>query len=239
MTLKEAIDVRHSRRSYTPKRLSGQVIHTLTNIIDEANREHLHIQLITEGEKAFSSLLKTYGLFSGVHTYLAMVGPKDDPQAQQLLGYYGELLILTASQHGLSSCWVGATFDQGNTRADIAPGEQLYCLITLGYAKDHTSLGEKLALSMKGRPHTAEQIMEYRGTGPAPQWFMDGIRAVLKAPSARNRLPVHFTLKHGIVTAACIPNGGYEYIDLGIALLHFEIGADYIFYPLRTRHSNK
>lgn len=235
MTLKEAIELRHSRRSYTPKRLSGQIIETLTKIIDEANSDaHLHIQLITEGEKAFSSLLKTYGLFSGVHTYLALAGPAGDTRAQQLIGYYGELLVLTARQYGLSSCWVGATFDKSNARADVAPGEKLYCLITLGYAKDSTSLGEKLALSMKGRPHTPEQIMTYKGAGPAPRWFMDGIAAVLKAPSARNRLPVHFTLKNGSVTAECIPNGGYEYIDLGIALLHFEIGADYIFYQLRT-----
>lgn len=260
MTLKEAIDIRHSRRSYTPKTLSGEAIEALTDIITQANEtENLHIQLITSGAKAFSNLLKTYGLFSGVHTYLAIVGPAGDTRAQQLLGYYGELLVLTAQTFGLSSCWVGATFDHGNARAQVRPGEKLYCLITLGYAKESTSLGEKLALSMKGRPHTAEQIMKYRSgrmdaavadghngsgasnrhdhqiSGRAPRWFLDGIDAVLKAPSARNRLPVHFTLEQGIVTADCIPNGGYEYIDLGIARLHFEIGADYIFYDLRTR----
>lgn len=236
MTFKEAIDIRHSRRSYTPKTLSGEAIEALTDIITQANEtENLHIQLITSGAKAFSSLLKTYGLFSGVHTYLAIVGPAGDTRAQQLLGYYGELLVLTAQTFGLSSCWVGATFDHGNARAQVRPGEKLYCLITLGYAKESTSLGEKLALSMKGRPHTAEQIMTCR-SGGAPRWFLDGIDAALKAPSARNRLPVHFTLDQGIVTADCIPNGGYEYIDLGIARLHFEIGADYIFYDLRTRH---
>lgn len=258
MTLKEAIDIRHSRRSYTPKTLYGQAIEALTDIITQANAtENLHIQLITGGAKAFSSLLKTYGLFSGVHTYLAIVGPAGNTRAQQLLGYYGELLVLTAQTFGLSSCWVGATFDHGNARAEVRPGEKLYCLITLGYAKENTSLGERLALSMKGRPHTAEQIMTCRSGGAeraadhhgsaaaadighnhpggAPRWFLDGIDAVLKAPSARNRLPVHFTLDHGIVTASCIPNGGYEYIDLGIARLHFEIGADYIFYDLRTR----
>lgn len=276
MTLKEAIDIRHSRRSYTPKTLSGQAIEALTDIITQANTtENLHIQLITGGEKAFFSLLKTYGLFSGVHTYLAMVGPAGDTRAQELLGYYGELLVLTAQTFGLSSCWVGATFDHGNARAQVGPGEKLYCLITLGYARENTSLGERLAISMKGRPHTAEQIMTCRwggthhsedtgdrygsdkthrgedtgdddwqagdrhGSGKtdrseAPRWFLDGIDAVLKAPSARNRLPVHFTLDQGIVTASCIPNGGYEYIDLGIARLHFEIGADYLFYDLRT-----
>ena len=44
---------------------------------------------------------------------------------------------------------------------------------------------------------------------------------------------VHFSLKRGIVSAWADKNGGYENIDLGIAKLHFELGADYIFYDLR------
>lgn len=236
MTLKEAINLRHSRRSYTSEPLPAAAVASLMEVIDAANSEDgLHIQLITNAPKAFASLRKTYGLFSGVHSYLAMVGPAGDILAQQRLGYYGELLILKALEFGLGSCWVGATFDKSCAQAQTAPGEKLYCLITLGSPKENFSLGEKLAKSIVGKhDHDAAQIMTCKGQPPL--WFRQGIDAVLRAPSARNRLPVHFTLENGIVSADVQPNNGYEYIDLGIAKLHFEIGADYIFYDLRKSH---
>lgn len=235
--LKKALETRVSRRSYTSEPIPPEAVSRLNEIICGANAHpnaRLHFQLVTGAVKAFSSFFKTYGLFSGVHSYIIVAGPKDDPKAQQLLGYYGELLILTAHSMGLSSCWVGATYDKSQVSVPVNAGEKLYCLITLGYAKEKHSMGERLAQSVMHRQsHTPEQIMEYSGPGQAPRWFMDGISAVLKAPSARNKLPVRFSLKRGCVAAWAVPNGGYENIDLGIAKLHFELGADYIFYDLR------
>lgn len=237
MTLKEAINVRTSRRNYTTQAISADAKKALNTIIHEAN-EHpevsLHFQLVTNQTAAFSSFRKTYGLFSGVHSYIIAAGKAGDPKTQQLIGYYGELLILKAASMGLASCWVGATYDKAHVDTVLMPGEQLYCLIAIGYARDKYSLGEKLAHSVTHRQvHHASQIMEYTGKGQIPQWFNDGIDAVLKAPSARNRLPVHFSLNKGCVRAWADSNGGYENIDLGIAKLHFELGADYIFYDLR------
>lgn len=237
--LKKAIEQRASRRSYTSDPILQSDVSKLNAIICEANAHpgaRLHFQLVTGAKKAFSSFFKTYGLFSGVHSYIIAAGPKDDPKAQQLLGYYGELLVLTAQSMGLSSCWVGATYDKSQVSIPVNADEKLYCLITLGYAREKHSMGERLARSVMHRQsHTAGEIMEYHGLGQAPGWFMDGITAVLKAPSARNKLPVHFALKQGCVSAWATPNGGYENIDLGIAKLHFELGADYIFYDLRKK----
>ena len=238
MTLKEAISVRHSRRSYTEQPLPQDVIDALNTIILQANIEDgLHIQLITNEPKAFGSFMKTYGLFSGVHSYLAMVGPQEDTKVQEKLGYYGELLVLTAQTLGLSSCWVGASYDRNSCKADISSGEKLYCLITLGYAKEKAGFTERLAKSFISKPNrTAGQHMANEGNIPLPPWFMQGMDAVLKAPSAMNKLPVRFIFTNGIVTAQTTTQTGYEFIDLGIAKLHFEIGADYIFYDLRTLH---
>lgn len=239
MTLKEAINIRTSRRNYDSRRISPEVQNTLIGIINAANNHpgsHIHFRLVTDDTKAFGSFRKTYGLFSGVHTYITATGRSDDIKAQQLIGYYGELMILTVTSMGLDTCWVGATYDKAHVNMSLSDDEQLYCLICIGYAKDRHSIGERLAHTMTHRQtHTADEIISC--DHKIPRWFMDGVNAVLKAPSARNRLPVHFELKNGCVRAWADANGGYENIDLGIAKLHFELGADYIFYDLRENTS--
>ena len=235
--LKEAIRLRTSRRSYTSKPIEAAAADRLNQCIARINEStvgRIRFRLITGEPKAFSSILKTYGLFSGVHSYIVASGLKDDVMAQQLIGYYGEQLVLTATAMGLGSCWVGATCDKSPAMGELDPNGQIYCLITLGYAREKASLGEKLvhaAISQK-RPEK-EALIDNPEQTRLPRWFMDGINAVRLAPSARNRLPVHFSLKRGIVSAWADKNGGYENIDLGIAKLHFELGADYIFYDLR------
>ena len=238
MTLKEAINARVSRRSFTSTPLSSEAIAALHKIIDQANVEDgLNLQLITNEPKAFKSFLKTYGLFSGVHSYIALVGPANGTRIQQLIGYYGELLVLTAQTLDLGTCWVGASYDKNNCKAVVNEGEQLYCLIAVGYPSDKTTLSQRFVQSKISKTtHSSDEITTVKGNYPAPAWFNQGIDAVLVAPSAINKLPVHFTYENGIVTAETTEKTGYENIDLGIAKLHFEIGADYIFYDLRSKH---
>ena len=66
----------------------------------------------------------------------------------------------------------------------------------------------------------------YVSNGTVPDWFITGMNAVQKAPSAINRQPVMFSYKDGTVTATVddITKEGFAF-DLGIAKLHFEIGA--------------
>lgn len=55
-----------------------------------------------------------------------------------------------------------------------------------------------------------------------PNWVVEGMRCVVKAPSSRNRQPVMFYYSSGSVMAKVKEE---EFFDLGIAKLHFEIGA--------------
>lgn len=50
------------------------------------------------------------------------------------------------------------------------------------------------------------------------------MRAVRRAPSALNRQPVRFVWRDGAVSAS-VPDYASQAVDLGIAKLHFEIGA--------------
>jgi len=66
----------------------------------------------------------------------------------------------------------------------------------------------------------------YQSDEPVPKWFDSGMESVMLAPSAVNRQPFIFTYTNGNVTASVKDIAGEGYaLDLGIAKLHFEIGA--------------
>jgi hypothetical protein len=65
----------------------------------------------------------------------------------------------------------------------------------------------------------------YTAEGDVPDWFLQGMRAVQKAPSAVNLQPVLFHYLMGIITADVKETLHMQLVDLGIAKLHFEIGA--------------
>ena len=135
MTILEAMQARHSVRSYRDTPLKTEDIKTLQNEIDACNKEGgLHIQLVTDESKAFDSFMAHYGKFSGVRNYIALIGKKG-AGLEEKLGYYGERLVLLAQTLGLNTCWVALTFGKGaaRSRCTIAPGEKLVCVVALGY----------------------------------------------------------------------------------------------------------
>ena len=218
MTLLEAIDARHSVRVYRNDPLPEEIIFQLNAKIDECNREGgLHIQLITEEPKAFSGIL-SYGVFKGVRNYLVMVGKKSEGLGERI-GYYGEQLVLFAKTLGLDSCWVGLTYRKTDSFV-IAKGEKLACVIALGY-------GDQQPVSHKSK--TAEEVSDISDL--TPKWYLKGVEAALKAPTAINQQHFSFSFlgkKDGvnrIKAKRSFSMVGYTDIDLGIAKYHFELGA--------------
>ena len=67
--------------------------------------------------------------------------------------------------------------------------------------------------------------------GTAPEWFARGVEFALLAPTAMNQQKFRFELLDGDAEAgkprvkAMTGLGSYTDIDLGIAKLHFELGA--------------
>lgn len=214
MTLQEAIVARHSVRQYIEKPIEAEIIERLNEEIAPCNQEgKLHIQLITDEPKAFSSKIATYGKFSGVSNYIAMVGPKG---ADEAIGYYGERLVLLAQTLGLNSCWVGLSFTKQPDQYTIADGEKLHCVISLGYGAN------------QGVQHPMRPMEKYiKAIFPMPDWFRRGMEAVMLAPTAVNQQKFEFELidDHTVAARARFTLIGYGPMDLGIAKYHFEVGA--------------
>lgn len=77
MDLLQAINNRHSVRSYIDKPIEKNLLEKMQTVIDECNQESgLHIQLVSDEPKAFDSFMAHYGKFSGVKNYIALVGKK-------------------------------------------------------------------------------------------------------------------------------------------------------------------
>ena len=77
----------------------------------------------------------------------------------------------------------------------------------------------------QGVPHkskTAAEISSYNGI--APQWFTDGVDALLLAPTALNKQAFSVKGDGNKVSLTC-DSGHFAGIDLGIGKYHFEVGA--------------
>lgn len=215
MTLLEAIKSRHSVRHYISQPLTQEIIDTLQAMIDKCNEEgRLHIQLVTNETKGFSGML-AYGSFSGVENYLVMAG-QPEADLDERVGYYGEKLVLLAEQLGLGTCWAGLSYRKVKGTYNLDGNEKIACMISLGY---HNDPGRNL------KKKTAEQLSN---VGPdTPEWFRKGVEAARLAPTAVNqqKFSFDFIAPNKVKANKGFSLIGYTKMDLGIAKLHFEIGA--------------
>jgi nitroreductase len=221
-----AIDVRRSRRAYEPVALESADAKALRSSIQQFNQEaDLNMELIIDNGDAFADFKATYGMFSGVRNYIALIADPEDFFTQDKLGYYGEKLVLDATNRGLGTCWVAGSFDRKATPVKLGGSDIIVAVITVGKVATELSRREKMMkrLFHRGTKSIEDMVIAQE---PLPEWFLSGMRAVQKAPSAVNRQPVKFTLANETVTAYVDPKGlGRPPLDLGIAKLHFEIGS--------------
>ena len=206
---------RHSVRQYLEKPIEEEKLKQLQTLIDECNQKgKLHIQLVTNEPKAFAGGMAKYGKFSGISNYIAMICKKGE---ETTLGYYGELVVLTAQTLGLNTCWVGLSFSNQRDQYQMGPDEHLVCVVSLGYGAN------------QGVQHPQKKTVAdvTKTQGIAPDWFVRGAEAALLAPTAVNQQKFEFILHENnrVEAKAKFSLIGYAAIDLGIAKCHFEIGA--------------
>lgn len=213
MDLWEAMERRHSVRSYREEPLTAGDAEALEACIADCNREGgLHLQLVRDEPRAFDSPMAHYGKFSGVRNYVALIGRKG-VQLEEACGYYGEKIVLRAQALGLNTCWVAMSYKKIPEAFQIADGEKLAAVIAVGY-------GATQGVAHKSKSPEAVSRVQ----GAAPEWFAQGVRAALLAPTAMNQQKFCFSLEGNRVSAKA-GLGFYSKIDLGIAKYHFEIGA--------------
>jgi len=225
MNLLKAIEIRRSRRKFTGELIEPHTASALRELINEYNKAgNIRMELVINNGKAFNGFTKSYGMFSGVNDYICLIANENDHAAAERLGYYGELLVLQATTMGLSSCWVGGMYSRSDMPVKLSENESVVCAIIVGKSAEKESFKEKLIYSITHRKSKrSEEMLE--SDSPVPDWFMRGMEAVQKAPSAIHRQPVIFSYKNGKVSAYVKDiSAPLMAFDFGIAKAHFELG---------------
>ncbi len=213
MTIKEAIKERHMVRQYTDKAISTDIMELLNERITENNKKYnLHLALVVGNSDGIGGMAKLL-LSKTVNNYIVLAG-MDTPELDEKLGYCGADLILYTQTLGLNTWWVGGMFNGKGALKNLSDKNvRVNGVIAIGYGQT------------QGVPHkskTAAEISEYNGD--KPQWFVDGIDALLYAPTALNKQP-YIVKGVGNKISISAGNGHFSGIDLGIGKYHFEVGA--------------
>lgn len=212
MTLNEAAETRHTVRKYTDNKLPDDIIEKLNKRISDNNQKYgTSIKLITENTDALSAAVKLI-MAKGVRNYIVLAG-KDAPDTNEKLGYCGTDIMLYAQTLELNSWWVGGTFSRSGVRKNAPEAQKIIGIIAVGYGE------------VQGIPHKSkspEEVSKYDGA--APQWFTNGVKTALLAPTALNK-QAFFIKGSGSNVTITYSGGILADTDLGIVKYHFELGA--------------
>ncbi len=214
MTLQEAMSTRHKVSKYTDKPLSANDVRQLNDRIKAQNQKYgLNMKLVTESKDAMPGIIAAL-MSKGVKNYIILAGP-DTTGIDEKLGYSSADLMLYAQTLGLNTWWIGGMFSRKNAKRNVNAGDntKIIGIVVVGYGEN------------QGVPHkskAASDISSYEGT--TPNWFNDGVKAALLAPTAMNKQAFTIKGKGNKVSMTCA-NGSYSGADLGIGKYHFELGA--------------
>ena len=180
-------------------------------------------------------------VISGTDTYIAgklLLRP----HAEEAFGYTFEKVVLFAESLGVGTTWIAGTMDRKafEQAMDLKDGEVMPCVSPLGYPAKKMSLRESLMRKgIRADQRLAFEELFFDGSFDKP--FTEEtagklapvLGLVRRAPSAVNYQPWRVVLKDG--KAHFYENQTKDYeaqygwdlqkVDMGIALAHFQIGA--------------
>ena len=213
MTEKEAILQRHSVRNYTDRAIEDEKIQLIEQKISELNKQgDLHLQFIKDAGKTYNKLFNLAAGLGSAPSVIACIG-EDSEDLDRRVGYYGEKLVLYLTELGLNTCWTG-TFNKKNVNADLNDKERIVIAIAVGYGQNQGS---------QHRSKTAQQVTD--GKTDRPEWFEEGVRMALLAPTALNQQKFVIRLNDDDTVDFIDKGGVLSQVDIGIVKCHFEIGS--------------
>lgn len=228
-----AVADRHSVRSYDRSRRAD--IGALTAWIAADRTQFDSAQVTIAPVRAVTSDFgASYGVIHGTSDYLALiVGDGADDATLTAAGYRMERAILAATAMGMATCWVGGTFRAGAFEgAALTPGAKIKAVVALGYAAERRSLIDRVfrAAVHATRRRPFEQLFYERNLSrpyPADGPLARAFALVRLAPSAANRQPWRMiaSTESAAVSLFMEPDPGFQMIDAGIAMAHFDLGA--------------
>lgn len=210
MDMKEAMEKRHMVRKYTDEPLKEDMIKKLNERIEENNKAHnLNMKLMIKEEHAVNALIKLL-LARGVRNYIILAG-ETSSNLDEKLGYAGADVMLYAQTLGLNTWWVGGTYNR--SVAKYVDNKKVIGIIAVGYGIS------------QGVPHKSKVASEVSNINESsPEWFKNGIKAALLAPTALNKQDFMIKQNRNKVSIEC-NNGIFTGANVGLIKYHFDLGA--------------
>lgn len=218
----ETIRERHSVREYDGKPLAQAEFDALGALVEECARESgLDIQLVGDNPEVFNVIAR-FGLIRGCRTHVAFVvddakaGDTTKAAVDEVIGYWGQKIVLAAQDMGLNTCWC-ALCSRKKSRAVVAPGKKVRLVIAAGHGKT------------QGFPRKTKSIGALSSVecAKAPAWFAAAMEAAQLAPTAMNNQNFKIALlSDGKTVRIEAPQSGLNVIDEGIVRRNFEIAAN-------------
>lgn len=243
--IQDLIRMRKSVRTYTGDSIEENKTNELMAFMKELSGDEHRFELIDFSFKE-GSKIGTYGMIKGANAYIVGIMPKREGcnlHASFRFGYDFEQIILKATELGLGTCWMAATFNNGDVSklVDLESEEQVVMVSPVGYgAKKRTA--EKLTrffAKADNRKPWSEIFFNQDDTVPLTQSDVQGYGEVFEmvriAPSAGNSQPWRvikrnelFEFYAATTSYASKPDQKIDmtYNDLGIAMAHFELTAE-------------
>lgn len=202
MTL-EKLALRHSVRNYSDRPLTESDKSKLKSAITAVNNFEagLHFSLVTDCPAPFQGFSRSYGLFTNVKNFIALVIDKSSyPMMEEKAGYYGEMLVMKCVEMGLGTCFVAGTYSRKHVNVQLRAGWEIIALITIGYPSETTEsfIARKARSFIKRKSKSPLQF--YEGSLPWDEVeknfpnMLPALKAVSLAPSAVNKQPVVITV---------------------------------------------
>ena len=235
----ETIKKRQSVRTYKDKMLSDSDRRKLLeyiNMVDNPFNVPVKIHIIDKNLNENGEKLGTYGTIKGAKTFLGLSVPNTD-MALVAAGYQFENLILYATNMGLGTVWLAATFsrDDFSKAMQIDKNDLFIAISPVGYPTEKRRMAENLMrTAMKSSSRKSWDKLFYFENFQNPMTetlagdYAIPLEMVRLAPSATNSQPwrvlktgnaYHFYETHK--QNASKEEALIKQVDLGIALSHF------------------
>lgn len=237
--IEETIKKRTSVRTYEALKLTSSDMEKIRREIEQLTTPfgaNVTIQIIEKDTNMNGEKLGTYGVIKGAKTYLGLI-TENTEMGLLAAGYQFENLILFATNMGLATVWLAATFsrEQFEKVLDIKENQLFPAISPIGYGSNKKSLTEsvmrKTMKSDQRKPwetlfymNNFETVLERSNAGR----YENALEMLRIAPSATNAQPwrvlkidntYHFFITFKSNTGE--DEQMIKKVDLGIALSHF------------------
>lgn len=236
MTLKEAIKVRKSVRTYTGEPFGSENAAALEGYIATLTGPFpgevcARIALLGPGGGVNPATFATYGVIKGAKRYFVLIiDTRKGLKAELTGGYMMEHAILWATTRGWGTCWLGGTFHRNRFEKvlHLRDYEKVVAVSPVGFEANQSRFADRLFRRVAGSDHRKpfnELFFLNRAFNPYPQSgpLVDAFKAVRLAPSASNKQPWRILVKNNEVYFYAAPDPKFQSNDIGIAMAHFDI----------------